>query len=113
VHRVERRLVAGIGVNGRHHALFEADGIIQSLGDRRKAIGGARGVGDDQVILGQLLVVHAIDDCQVCAVGRRGDENALGAGGQKVAALSRAVKMPVHSIAMSTPSSPSGRPPDP
>jgi hypothetical protein len=87
VHGVERRLVARIGMNGRHHALFDADGIIQRLGDRRQAVGGAGGVGDDQMLLGELLVVHAIDDGEVGAVGRRGNEDALGASGQQARRL--------------------------
>ena len=39
-------------------------------------------VGDDLVILGQLVVVDAIDHGEVGAVGGRRDEHALGAGGQ-------------------------------
>ena len=34
------------------------------------------------VILGQLVVVDAVDDREVGAVGGRGDQHALGAGGQ-------------------------------
>ena len=35
------------------------------------------------MILGQLVVVDAVDDGEVCAVRRRRDHDALGAGGQK------------------------------
>src|SRR5580698_1187712 len=42
VQGVEGRLVAGIGVDRGHEAGFDADGIIEHLGDRREAIGGAR-----------------------------------------------------------------------
>ena len=55
---------------------------LQHLGDRRQAIGGAGGVGDDHVVLGQLVVVDAVDDGEVGAVGRRRDQHALGAGGE-------------------------------
>ena len=53
----------------------------------------------------ELVVVDAIDDGEVDAVGRRRDQDALGAGGRCAEALSFEVKMPVHSSAMSMPSS--------
>ena len=53
---------------------------LQHLGDRREAVGGAGGVGDDEVVLRQLVVVDAVDDRQVGAVGRSRDDDALGAG---------------------------------
>jgi hypothetical protein len=51
VHRIQRRLVAGVGVDRGHHAFFDADGIVEDLGDRRQAVGGAGRIGDDQIIL--------------------------------------------------------------
>ena len=60
--------------------VLDADSVVQHLGDRREAVGRARGVGDDEVVLGQLLVVDAIDDGQVGAVGGGRDDHALGAG---------------------------------
>ena len=57
------------------------------------------------MVLGQLVVIDAVDHGEVGAVGRRGDEHALGAGVEMRLALSFAVKMPVHSSAMSMPSS--------
>ena len=53
VHGVERRLVAGVGVDGGHEALLDADRVVQHLGDRRQAVGRARGVGDDHVVPGR------------------------------------------------------------
>ena len=82
VHGVERRLVAGIGMDRGHEALVDADGVVEHLGDRGEAIGRARGVRDDHVILGQLVVVDAVDDGEVGAFGGRRDQHALGAGGQ-------------------------------
>ena len=55
---------------------------MQHLGEGREAVRRARRVRDDEVILGQLVVVHAEDDRQVRAVGGRRDEHTLGAGGQ-------------------------------
>ncbi len=40
------RLVIGVGVNGGHQARFDAEGLVQDLGDRGQAVGGAAGVGD-------------------------------------------------------------------
>ena len=62
--------------------VLDADRVVEHLGDRRQAIGRARGVGDDLVVLGQLVVVDAVDDGEVGAVGGRRDQHALGAGGQ-------------------------------
>ena len=78
--RIERRLVAGIGVDRRHEALLDADEIVQHLGDGGQAVGRARRVRDDDVVLGQLVVIDAVDDGQIGAVGRRRDEHAFGAG---------------------------------
>ena len=39
-----------------------------------------RGVGDDRVLGGQLVVVDAVDDGQVDALGRGRDQDLLGAG---------------------------------
>ena len=83
VQRVEGRLVAGVGVDGRHEAVLDADGVVEHLGDRRQAVRRARGVRDDQMLLGQLVVIDAIDDREVGAVRRRGDDDALGARGQE------------------------------
>ena len=82
VHLIERGLVVGVGVDRGHEALVDADRVVEHLGDRREAIGRARSVGDDGVRLGQLVVVDAVDDGEVDAVGRRRDQHALGAGGQ-------------------------------
>ena len=82
VHRVQRRLVAGVGVDGGHVAALDAAELLQHVGHRRQAVGGARRVRDDQVVPGQRLVVHAVDDGLVDAVAGSGDDHALGAGFQ-------------------------------
>ena len=51
---------------------------------------------------GQLLVVDAVNDGEVGAVAGAETITALGAAVRCAEALSRAVKMPVHSSAMST-----------
>ena len=82
VHGVQRRLVAGIGMDGGHHALFDAHRIVQHLGHRHQAVGGAGGVGDDGVFPGQLVVIDAIDHGQVGILAGGADQHALGAGVQ-------------------------------
>jgi hypothetical protein len=101
VHGVERRLVAGVGVDRGHETMLDADRVVQHLDDRRQAVGRARGVGDDHVVPGELVVVDAVDDREVGMVGRRGDQHALGArvdmgrrrllGGEEARALERDV----------------------
>ena len=65
--RVHGALVAGIGVHRRHVAVLDADRLVQHLRHRSEAIGGAGGVGDDVVLLRELVVVDAIDDGEVGA----------------------------------------------
>ncbi len=80
VHRVQRRLVAGVGVDGRHEALLDADGIVEDLGHGGERVGRAGRVGDHDVVLCQLVVVDPVDDGEVGLVAGRGDQHALGAG---------------------------------
>ncbi len=82
MHGVERGLVAGVGVDRGHETLVDADRVVEHLRDRREAVGGARRVGYDLVVLRELVVVHAVDDREIDAVRGSGDEHALGAGGQ-------------------------------
>ena len=79
VHGVQRRLVARVGMDRGHEAMLDADSLVQHPGHRREAIGGAGGVGDDEVILRQLLVVHAEDDREIGVIARGGDQHPLGA----------------------------------
>ena len=50
MHGVERRLVARIGVDGRHIAFFDAKTVMHHLGHRREAVRRAGCVGDDLVV---------------------------------------------------------------
>src|SRR5271166_3561541 len=83
VQRVQRRLVASVGMDRRHEAVLDADRVVEHFRHRRETVGRARGVGDDVMVLGQLVVVDAVDDGEIGAVRRRGDHYPLGAGGQK------------------------------
>src|SRR5690606_16807759 len=82
VQGVENRLVACIGMHRRHEAMHETDAFVQDLGYRRKAVGGAGGVGDNGVLLLQLVVVDAVNNGEVNVGARGGDENLLRAGFQ-------------------------------
>ena len=104
VQRIDGVLVAGIGVDGDHVAALDDEVVVQHLRHRRQAVGGAGRVGDDRHLLGQDLVVHAIDDGRVHMVARRGDQHLARAGGRAAPTPSPCVvKMPVHSSATSTP----------
>ena len=54
--------------------------VVEHLGDRSEAVGGARRVRDDGVLGGQFVVVDAVDHGQVGALGRGRDQHPLGAG---------------------------------
>src|SRR5205807_1236454 len=82
VHLIERGLVIGVGMHGGHKTLVDADRIIEHLRDRREAVRGARGIGDDLVLPRELVVVDAIDNREVDPVGWCRDDDALGTGGQ-------------------------------
>src|SRR3984885_12539559 len=82
MHLIERRLVIGVGMHRRHKAFVDADRVVQDLDHGSEAIGGARAVGDDGVRLVELVVVDAVDDRKVGAVGWRRDQYALGPGGE-------------------------------
>ncbi len=79
MHGIERRLVAGVAVNGRHEALFDADEVVQHLGDGREAVRRAGCIRNDEMILGELVVVHAEDHGEISSICGRRDEHALGA----------------------------------
>ncbi len=57
VGRVEQALVVGVGVNGRHVARFDPEVVLDHLHHRDDAVGRARGVGDDVVLLGVIILV--------------------------------------------------------
>ena len=76
MHGVERRLVAGVGVDRRHEAVVDADGIVQNLGHGRQAVGGAGG-GGEQVMFARLVevVVDPHDDIERALFDRRGHDD--------------------------------------
>jgi hypothetical protein len=67
----------------RHPPFADAEALMDHLGERRQAIGRARGVRDD-VVLGRSVsvIVDAQDDREVWSLGRRRDDDFLRAGRQ-------------------------------
>jgi hypothetical protein len=62
-----------------HEAMLDADGVVQDLCDRREAVRGAGRVRNHDMVARQLLMVDAIDDGQIDAVGGGRNQHALGA----------------------------------
>ena len=113
VRRVVEVLVGGVGVDRRHQAVPDADGLVQDHRDRREAVGRAGGVGDDVVALGVVgVVVDAEDEVGVgrlVALGGGGEDDLAGAGVEVAARRRRGCGSgPVASITTSTPSSAHG-----
>ncbi len=78
--KVEYALVVGVGVYGRHQATLERELLVQDLGQRRKAVGRTRSVGDDVVRGGVVaLVVDPVAQREVHVAGRRRDHYLAGA----------------------------------
>jgi hypothetical protein len=71
-------LGGGVGVDGGHEALNDSEVVVDDLGERCQAVGGARGVGDDvEVGLVGLLVDTHDEHGGIGGWGR--DDNLLGA----------------------------------
>src|SRR5690606_31609154 len=90
---VDGLLGGGGGVHGGHQAALDAPLVVQHLGDRRQAVGGAAGVGDDRLAV-VLLIVHPVDEHRGGVLGRRRHDHLLrarvdvllrGLGGQEQA----------------------------
>ena len=66
-------------MDGGHQATLDAPGVVQHLGDRGQAVGGARGVGDDG-LAGVGLVVDAVHEHRGVVLAGRALDDLLGAG---------------------------------
>ena len=81
VRDVEDALVVGVGVDGVHQALLDADEVVDDLGHGGEAVRRAGGVADD--VVGRRVVavlVDAEDDRDVLALGRGADDDLPGTG---------------------------------
>ena len=75
---VDGLLGGGDGVDGGHETLLEAKLVVDDLGQRGKAVGGARGVGND-IHGGLVLLLVDAHDEHGGITGGGGDDNLLGA----------------------------------
>jgi hypothetical protein len=92
VAHVHGDLVVGVGVDGGHQALLDADAVGQDLGDRGQAVGRAGGVGDDGHVAAQHFFIDAHDDGGVDVVtARGGDQHALAPWSSRTWALALVV----------------------
>jgi hypothetical protein len=66
-------------VDGGHDAGHDGSEVVETLGHRGEAVGGAGSGGDDVVLSRELLVVHVVDDGGQVVAGRSGDDDLLGA----------------------------------
>ncbi len=81
VERVDQLLVTGIGVDGRHEPVLDAEGVIEHLGQDGQAVRRARGVGDDEVVgRVELFLVHADDQRRIRVPRGSGDDHPGGTG---------------------------------
>ena len=80
MHLVQHALIIGVAVDGGHETTLDTDGIVHHLGDGGETVGGAAGVGDDQIVRGQTVLIHAEHDGLADILGWRRDQHALGTG---------------------------------
>ena len=77
---IQNPLVVGIGVNGGHQALVDAEALVQYLDHRGNTVGGAGGIGDDLVPDRVVAIfIDTEDDGGVLILGRSGDNHLLSA----------------------------------
>ncbi|MNM86413.1 hypothetical protein D3C81_985640 [compost metagenome] len=67
---VGQDLVVGVGMDGGHQPLLDAELAVQHLGDGRQAVGGAGRIGNDLVRGAQNIVVDPIHHRGVRTLGR-------------------------------------------
>ena len=78
---VQDALVVRVAVDRVHQATLDREQVVDDLGSRGQAIGGAAGVADD-VVLGRVVttLVHTKDDRDVLAFGGSADDDLPGTG---------------------------------
>ena len=79
---VNRLLGGGDGMDRGHEALSDAPVVVQDLGQRSQAVGGAGSVGNKVHIAGVLILVDAHDEHRGIVLGGGAHNDLLGAGGE-------------------------------
>jgi hypothetical protein len=83
VGRIDQALVGRVGVHRGEQAALDAERIVQDLGQRCGAVGGAARVADDAAVLGDDVVVDAHDQRGLQGLlARHRQQHAPGAGVQ-------------------------------
>ena len=77
---VDDLLSCGVGVNGGHETLDDAEVVVYDLGERSQAVGGAGCVGNDLDVGSVLIKVYAADEHRGIVLGRAGQNDDLCAG---------------------------------
>ena len=76
VGQVLQALVGGVGVDGGHHPVLDAERVVQHFDHRHEAVRGAAPHRDDAVSRGVVgAVVDAHDEGRVLVLGRRRDDD--------------------------------------
>ena len=102
--RIRCALVAREGVNRCHVTSLDTDRLVEDIRHWGEAVRRAGRIRDDRMARVQLVVVDTVDQRQIGAKPARRPAR-LAPASKCFEALSLSVKMPVHSIAISTSSS--------
>merc|ERR1712061_693419 len=89
---VQDHLITSVRVGCRHHAVFNTEALVKDLADGGHAVGCARSVGDNHVVL--WVVVALIDANHVCGavLARSGEDHLLCASIQVLGAALKGVE---------------------
>jgi len=80
VRQIEQFLIVGVGVDGRHQPALDCESVVQNFGNWRKAVGCARGIGDDVMLRGIItFIVNADANGEVFAFRGSGNQDFLDA----------------------------------
>ncbi|MNM95889.1 hypothetical protein D3C81_1083480 [compost metagenome] len=87
---IDHRLIVHRRVNRGDRHILQANRLVQQTQQRHAAVGGAGRVGHQQLVAGQAILVHAVDDGGVdirLAGHRLGKQHARGAGVEETLAV--------------------------
>ncbi|GIM16979.1 hypothetical protein Vretimale_19536, partial [Volvox reticuliferus] len=86
VRGIQQALVTSVRVGGGHGALHDAELLLEDLDEWGQAVGRARGVRDDRVLMLVVRLVNTNDEGRdVLVLSGRGDQHLLGTSLQMLA----------------------------